>query len=87
MCVCMCVIVFIFHPDCVFRFFSLSTLFSVDRDIQWHVVDGKVDRRSFTGEYKIDSVSHLPLYEGESEGAGKEVGRRRNARARGDICM
>jgi hypothetical protein len=31
-------------------------------EVKWHAVDGKVDRRSFMGEYKIDPTSGYPLY-------------------------
>lgn len=30
-------------------------------EVKWHEVDGKVDRRSFTGKYALDPVSRLPL--------------------------
>ena len=32
-----------------------------DGKVQWNILDGKVDRRSHTGPYAIDPVSHLPL--------------------------
>lgn len=38
------------------------------KSIRWNVIDGKVDRRSFTGTYELDSASGLPLNPGGRTG-------------------